>query len=180
MGWLRLDEDVLNSKGVAKAAAELGALGPAAWMFTLTKAKRDNKGGLVELTPIVMARELGVTSDQAAVAITTLATTAGLVELTTTADVYIVPNWPEYQPDARAPGRERAARASQGQPGTERDTLGQTGQRDGTGRDGKTTSARATPGSRRSNARAREAHEARQQIIAEETARLQALSGEPE
>lgn len=124
MGWLRLDEDVLSHPQVAQLVAEQGANGVAAWIFTLTTAKRRNDKGRVPLSALVMGRDCGLSTELAAAAIAALVTN-GLVEMTPDVDVYQVPNWPIYQPDPRPDSKLRTPREPQGAPG----------QRDVTGRD---------------------------------------------
>lgn len=164
MSWLRLEEDVLNDPAVAQATSEQGPLGPASYIFALTTAKRQNRKGLVALSPIVLGRECGVTPEQAAGAITTLLT-VGLVAMTTEADVYQVPSWHRFQPDPRPPGYERASRSL---PDAPREALGETGQRDVTGRDGKKTTSAPARAPRRGGSQARrQAADAELRAIAE-------------
>lgn len=109
MAWLRLDEDVLDDPRVAAATAEQGPLGIASWIYTLTSAKRQNRKGTVELSPIVMARSCGMTMEQAAGAITTLVN-VGLVQIEPRPNTYIVPNWSQYQTDPTNAARQAAYR----------------------------------------------------------------------
>lgn len=111
MAWLRLDEDVMDDARVAAATAEQGAMGIAAWIYALTSAKRQNRKGTVELSPVVMSRSCGVTIEQAAGAITTLAT-VGLIELEPRPHTYVIRNWELYQTDPTSTARQRASRAS--------------------------------------------------------------------
>lgn len=170
--WYRMNADELNDDLVAATTAAQGPLGPASWMFALGKAKRENRAGLVELSPVVMGRECGVTSEQAAKAISTLVL-VGLVQMTEEEGAYLIPDWSERQPDARPAGRERP-RDTPGQPGSPR-------LQDTTGQDQRKTHSAGARAPRRGGAQAqrRAASEARQAIIASE-AELQDLSGEPD
>jgi hypothetical protein len=163
VSWMRVDEDVLNDPAVAQATSERGPLGPASYLFALTTAKRQNKRGLVALSPIVLGRECGVTAEQASGAITTLVT-VGLIAITADDGVYQVPNWPRFQPDPRPAGYERGSRSL---PDAPREAQGETGQRDVTGRDGEKTNSAPASAPRRGGARAqsRAASEKRKAVM---------------
>lgn len=191
--WLRLDATILSDPRVVQATLEQGPRAIAAYIFTLTTAKLANKKGVVEVSPFPMARDCGMTSEEAKAAIYTLVT-VGLLQITEKPDVYVVPNWSTKQPDKRdAEARAAAAAEHPGRgPGRPRKEMGGNGSErqktvygdgdgDGTGKSPSArTSAASAPRRGGARARSRAANETRQAIIATEEARLQAMSGEPE
>lgn len=177
--WLRLDATILSDPRVVQATLEQGPRGIAAHIFALTTAKLENRKGLVEISPLVLARDCGMTPEEAKAAIYTLVT-VGLLQITEKPDVYQVPNWASKQPDKRDhEARVTAAAEHPGRgPGRPRKEMGENGRERGksvygdateTGRDQEKTLPAREPRRGGSQAR-RQAADAELRAIAEGTA----------
>jgi len=96
-----MDEDVLDDPRIATVQERHGPLAIAAWVFVLTTAKKQNNGGRVELSPIILARSVGVSQIDAEDVIEYFMVVGLIEDENSDERRYAIPKWETHQGDQR-------------------------------------------------------------------------------